>query len=80
MKREYTRPDIYFDSFSMTSSIANTCEVQATYAENICGVRMTESVTLFVSGITDCTFEVQDGEYDTLCYHVPADNYNVFNS
>jgi hypothetical protein len=82
MKKTYTKPDIMFDSFSMCSSIAAACEVEATFARNQCGVEMTESISIFADGVTDCAWKISDSDesFNYLCYHVPSDNYNVFNS
>lgn len=79
MKRIYTKPDVIFESFSMTQSIAS-CNVEANFQKGQCGVRMTENVILFNDQVFDCTFQMQDGEYDGLCYHVPFENYIVFGS
>lgn len=83
MKKTYTKPDIMFDSFSMCTSIASTCEVEAAFQQNVCGVQMGENQTLFVTGLDSvCSWLVEDGsaEFNFLCYHVPSDNYNVFGS
>ena len=72
-----------FDSFSMCTSIASTCEVEAAFQQNVCGVQMGENQTLFVTGLDSvCSWLVEDGsaEFNFLCYHVPSDNYNVFGS
>ena len=78
--RTYSRPDILFDSFSMCSAIASTCEASANFARDVCGVEMTPSISLFLEGVTGCSWIVKEEEYDGLCYHVPFDTNNVFNS
>lgn len=80
MKKAYSRPDILFDSFSMCSAIASTCEASANFARDVCGVEMTPSISLFLEGVTGCSWIVKEEEYDGLCYHVPFDTNNVFNS
>ena len=80
MKKQYNRPDIVFERFSMNSSIAGQCEFKAQFARDICGAELTEAITVFTDEIQNCSFKQPDGEYDMLCYHVPTDSYNVFNS
>ena len=79
MKRPYTKPDILFDSFSMSESIAS-CEVEANFQKGSCGVTMTESIVLFSNSVTVCSWPVEDGQFDGLCYHVPFESHNVFGS
>ena len=79
MKKVYAKPVIIFESFSLSQSIAS-CEVktntpakmQCSYGEDDFGI------PIFLSGINACKSTVQDG--DTVCYDVPVDNNNLFNS
>lgn len=79
MKKTYTKPDILFDCFSMSETIAS-CEVQANFQKGTCGVMLTEAIVLFSNGIEMCSWPVEDAEYNGLCYHVPVESNNVFNS
>ncbi len=87
MKKNYSKPEILFEDFSVSCSIA-TCEEEANSADNVCGYYMTTlGKNVFVSGIDGCKYtEVTpfdgnglDGQYGTLCYHVPG-GYNLFGS
>jgi hypothetical protein len=80
MKKAYSKPDVLFDSFSMSQSIANACEIRANHQKGICGVVFTESITIFNSDARACTLRYEDEQYDGLCYHVPHESYNVFQS
>ena len=81
MKKTYSKPDILFDNFTMTTSIA-ACEVEATFSRGVCGVEMTNSMTIFTDAVNGCNWKVEDADasFDFLCYHVPSDNNNVFGS
>ncbi len=80
MKKAYSKPDVMFDSFSMSQSIASPCEIRANHQEGGCGVVLTESITLFNESISPCSWHFEDEQYDGLCYHVPFEAYNVFSS
>ena len=79
MKKAYSKPEIYFDSFELSANIAAGCEVitknqtQGTCAYVVAGK------SFFVE-IAACTTTPQDNELNNLCYHVPAEEYNLFNS
>jgi hypothetical protein len=79
MKKIYSKPDVLFDSFSLCSSIAS-CEVEATFRRDVCGVEMAIGVIMFTDSTGSCNWKQEDGEYDGLCYHVPLEAYNVFSS
>ncbi len=81
MKKTYSKPDIMFDNFSMTTCIA-ACEVEATFSRGVCGVEMDNMATVFTESVYGCTWVAEDGDasFDFLCYHVPSDNNNVFGS
>jgi hypothetical protein len=85
MKKPYSKPDIMFESFSLSSNIA-LCDVRCnTPTENQCGYRFGAEM-LFVSSVIACTTPVLDGSihlggrYDGLCYHNPHDQNNLFGS
>lgn len=87
MKREYAKPDILFESFSLSTSIAGDCEAKTnTSAKGQCGLPSTGLGTVFLDTIEDCSFKVKDGEFlgpgdnDGMCYHVFSQYNNLFNS
>ena len=80
MKKTYSKPEILFESFSISTSIAAGCELDTplpSYEEN-CGYPIKGAV-LFVTG-AQCTNVPQDGKYNGFCYHVPVETSNLFNS
>ena len=87
MKKVYNAPQIFFESFSMSTNIAGGCEFKTSQmAEGTCGYMPDRWVGLpvFISSTTGCGATYPDGEFidgtDTVCYHVPTDTKNLFNS
>lgn len=87
MKKNYSKPEIFFENFSVSCSLAS-CEEKANSMENVCGYYMPSlNKNVFVSGINGCKYtEVTphdgnglDGQFGTVCYHIPG-GYNVFGS
>lgn len=79
MKKYYGKPDIYFDNFTMCTSIAGNCDVITnTSGGGVCGLEETDTITIFTNGVTACTFKVGnstvDAEYNGICYDVPIGN------
>ena len=85
MKKTYTKPEIMFEDFTLTTSIASNCEIKThTPSVNTCGVNAS-GINVFITNMTGCgDFPVPDngggdGEYGNICYHVPYGE-NLFNS
>ena len=81
MKKTYSKPEIVFEDFSLSTSITAGCDLDTpapSYEEN-CGYP-TKNGVVFVEGIQACTYKPQGGVYNGFCYHVPADDANLFNS
>lgn len=82
MKRVYSKPDIIFEDFSLSAGIAAGCEKKIdTQYSGQCGLEFGD-LTLFVTGVSGCADPVTDGssKYNGLCYHIPSDSKNLFNS
>ena len=83
MKKEYCKPDVFFEDFTMSTNIAAGCEEKPFGNTDMCGVKWSKGQILFsdIPG-TICTKKVIDGssEANGLCYHNPYDSYNVFYS
>jgi hypothetical protein len=81
MKREYTKPDILFESFSLSTSIAGSCEVKTSLPTNGgCSLEY-GPITIFVDNTTGCVRKFPDGiGPNGLCYYNPSENYNLFKS
>ena len=88
MKKTYTKPEILFESFSMSTSIAGDCEsIVGNASRGTCPVEF-GLLKIFLtpaggcSDTDDVVFEPagDDGKYNGLCYHVPSGGDNYFNS
>ncbi len=76
-KKAYIRPDVQLVDFSLSSSIAATCNHIATSGDiNSCKYNY-NGLTVFTAE-TNCTFPIKDG--GQFCYHVPTDDNRIFAS
>lgn len=88
MKKAYSKPEIMFESFTMSTSIAAGCEeIFGLYARGVCGIPgSAPGMTIFNRDAAgnNCTADADaipgDPMYDGLCYHVPTASENLFNS
>lgn len=79
MKKTYSKPLLYYESFSLSTQLA-TCGYTATFELNGCPISIPElgGETIFVTtGICDWYTPNPD---DMICYHVPTDDMSVFGS
>ena len=78
MKRAYSKPEIFFESFKLSSSIANTCDgLKCNTGDPLtCEVDISENgleMVLFTTG--------KNGDCNTAtCYHGPQLTTTVFGS
>ena len=79
MKKAYVKPQVYFEDFRLSTSIAGGCAWMANSAENSCTVTVPGTQETYIADLNTCTFTVP-AENDRFCYHVPMDNKNVFSS
>lgn len=75
----YSKPDIIFEDFAMTTSISS-CDVKAGFYSGDCGVQLTPFIFVFTEDANGCNAKYKDGEYNSICYHVPYDGNQVFGS
>lgn len=87
MKRTYERPDIFFEEFSLSCSIAGTCDkIVGNPAQGTCALLGSGGVAVFTDTISACDFTPEgmgqpgDDKWDGFCYHVPTEAFNLFNS
>ena len=80
MKKVYEKPEILFESFSLSTCISKDCEVIITTSSYmVCGIGGTGGIGMFDGEISGCVF-IPGEEYNGPCYHVPIDTENLFNS
>lgn len=80
VKRKYIKPDVCFDSFELSSSIAAGCEMIASNQDAYaCPVLIPSwGIAVFMEN-SGCDAYPPEG-MDSICYHVPTADNNVFNS
>lgn len=79
MKKEYKKPELLFDSFELSMSIATGCVgTPVGPTQNTCGIDYGAEV-LFLNGMTVCTTKIEDGN-GGYCYHAPSPGNSLFNS
>lgn len=83
MKKEYSKPEIMFESFTMSTSIAAGCENKfGAPSRSTCGYENDDGDTIFVTGIGGACNIMgnEESKFNGLCYHVPVETNNLFNS
>lgn len=82
MKKKYTKPQIIIENFTMSTNIAGDCNfIIDNQSYKTCAYIDRRGDSVFTSDLAGvCTRVETDGLSDTLCYHVPSENYDLFNS
>lgn len=76
MKKSYAKPNITFESFSLSSNIAEECVLEITFAEWECPVLIPEwGETVYQEW--NCDWSNEEGY---ICYHVPTLSTRIFGS
>ena len=83
MKKTYTKPEIAFESFASCTSIAAGCEVKPDTQSNFnsCGLDVSGE-QVFGVGLGGCKHtQIEEyDDYNSICYHTPSEDKNIFNS
>ena len=82
MKKIYTKPEIFFENFSLSTNIA-TCDVPHTPSYGVCGVESegAPGVSIFNMSVgSDCQVQGGGPEDDPFCYHVHDPGRQLFGS
>ena len=87
MKKEYSKPEIFFEDFCLSTSISVGCDrIVGNPSEGNCAVKGTGDVAIFTSEMTRiCSFTPgsfgqPEDTWDGFCYHVPVETSDLFNS
>lgn len=81
MKKNYTKPEIMFESFTLSTNIAGDCDHDTSLqTDGVCGIDFGGDI-IFLIGITGCLdqYETDDGT-SGICYHNPTETTKLFNS
>lgn len=76
MKKAYSKPDIFFEDFSLSTNIAAGCVLIAERQDGKFGV-LWGGMYIFTG---DCTDNVKTETWGTICYHIPTPGNNAFSS
>ncbi len=79
MKKQYVKPQIKFESFQLSTSIAASCTLLGTNsAQYVCPVEDPEwGWSYFAESGNVCDMAPANGN---ICYDIPVANWNVMNS
>lgn len=87
MRKTYSKPDIVFENFAISTNIAGDCEsIVGNPAKGTCAVLGTGGIDMFDGTVgAVCVFKPEDmggvkDQWDGFCYHVPTEYNNLFNS
>ena len=86
MKKTYSKPDIFFEDFTLSTNIAGDCEgIVGNPSKDACAVVGTGGINMFSGTLSFCDFKPEDlggktDEWDGNCYHNPTEYNNLFNS
>ena len=81
MKKIYSKPEIMFESFTLSENIAGDCDTRINNStEDVCAYITRTGLNVFMSSINACTTHEDDGDYNGICYHNPIDTKNLFHS
>ena len=79
MKLAYEAPEIIYEDFSLSASIAAGCDFKTSLqVEDSCGYPM-EGDVFFTGDISGCKTIVPPG-FNTICYHGPYDTNSLYTS
>lgn len=80
MKKEYHKPEIFFDSFELSQSIAAGCVYTSNFNRGQCGVFLPDlGLTLFANN-TGSACTMKNNHNNRFCWDVPTDDLRVFSS
>ena len=75
--KNYTKPEIMFDSFELSENIASCAYLDtATSGQGECQIIDTETGWVIFTVTNGCSQTPEDGL--NICYEVPFEGYNVF--
>lgn len=77
MKKQYVKPELYFENFELSTSIATCTNPTNTPNGGTCGIDLGDGTVAFIQGGV-CNYQPEDGP--KYCYDVPSDTNKLFNS
>jgi len=85
MKKTYSKPEIMFERFAVSTNIAGDCTPPyMTGARDICGIPDNSGMFILfntnVDGQCNLDGDINSTTNDGMCYHNPSLDNNLFNS
>ena len=86
MRKAYSKPEIMFEDFTLSTNIASGCEtIVDNPSKGSCAISGSGGINVFDGTIPACEYTpgdmgTADDTYDGACYHVPSDSSSLFNS
>lgn len=87
MKKIYSKPEILFEDFAVTATIASGCERPCNQNEGTCAFEFQCGPWVMYifnlepgSPCSDGAENLVGTEHDGLCYHAPSESFNTFSS
>lgn len=83
MKKLYSKPEIMFEDFTLSENIAGDCaNIVGNASEYSCPYVDRSGNNVFTERLATICTDVQqaDGANNGICYHVPYDSTDLFNS
>lgn len=79
MKKQYVKPELYFENFELSANIATLCGNKVGHTDTTCYYEITGGERIFNGGECNVDAISPDGK-DTYCYHNPSDLNRLFAS
>lgn len=85
MKKKYSKPDILFENFSLSTSVAANCSIKDQNGATLVGpgaievlVAGMQKFVIFQNDTQGCSWYEEDGEWNGFCYHNPGEFNMLF--
>lgn len=80
--KKYVKPEISFQNLNLSTNISAGCEISSNQAALTCGVELPgyPGLIIFQDDSTGTCDAYMPGIEDSICYHVPVADSNVFES
>ena len=78
--KKYVKPNIAFFELNLSTTISTGCGINSQQAEAVCPIELPGHPGLTVFQETTGCVAYAPGIQDTICYHVPTADMNVFES
>lgn len=78
--KKYSKPQIVFESFELSTNIAAGCAYQAEHYQGTCGYTGGLGGLAIFTSDANCQFPTEDNGSTGVCYYIPNGDNTVFAS